>query len=361
MDNVELFRKVVTGAAMTTLDVAGAALLPGAWPILRGALTPVLQRLSKKLGGDVTSSPELAERAASEFVRDERLQELFRSRLVDALAPVLKSLEKIEPDVQTLCELAMENTKALDEIKDRLDQGVTLSEEAMEELSKRTADRIETIQRVREIARQQTALYPSATSVWMSRDSIERQIRRIQVRAVELINEGRIEQASENVKEAQALLGRVLEETPTDVTIRILQGYIFKTKAQVLHAAGEDDRPYIELGEEAFKLIVADLPADPTDAAVATNGLGNMYHLKGEYDKAILNYKRALALLPDYAYAWHDLFLAYDKLADRGVLHLEDMRHAYQKLRETGAGVQALGPEHLAQLERRLRYWEQHP
>lgn len=254
----------------------------------------------------------------------------------------------------------MEGTTVLYEIKEQLDQGVHLDKEAEEKLIKGIADEFERNQRVREMARQQTALYPSASSVWMSRDSIERQIRRTQVRAVELIMEGRIEQARENVEEAQALLGRVLEETPTDVTIRILQGYIFKTKAQVLHAAGEDDRPYIELGEKTFKLVLENPPANPAALTRATNGLGNMYHLKREYDKAILNYKRAIEISPDYAYAWHDLFLAYDELAARGVLHLEDMRYAYQKLRETAAGWPAMSPKHLAKLEKRLHYWEQH-
>jgi tetratricopeptide (TPR) repeat protein len=362
MDKIALFRKVVIGAAAATLDIAGQSLLPGAWPILRPALTPVLQRLSERFEGrDVTSSPELAKRAAKEFERDERLQELFRSSLVDTLKPIMKSQQKIEADVQVLCKIAIEGTTVLYEIKEQLDQGVHLTPEAEEKLIKGIVDGYERKQRVLEIARQQTALYPSTTSVWMSRDSIKKQIRRIQVGAVKLIREGQIEQARENLREAQALLGQALEETPTDVAIQILQGYIFKTMAQVLHAAHEDDRPDIERGEKIFKLLVEDLPANPTDAAAATNGLGNMYHLKGEYDKAILNYKHAVTILPDYTYAWHDMFLAYKQLAARGVLHLEEMRHAYQKLRETAVGVQAMGQKYLAQLEDDLHHWEQHP
>jgi len=329
VDKVELFRKVVTGAAVATLDVAGAALLPGAWPILKGALTPILNRLSERFEGkDVTSSPELAERAALEFARDERLQELLKSNLLNAIDPVIKNQQEIGHDVQILCEIAMENTKALAGIQDRLERGVPLSKETMEELRDMIVAKMETGLKVRHLARQQIAAYPSPKPPWMSRDRINSQISQVQVAAVELIREGRIKQAKEKLKEAQALLGHALEETPTDVTIKVLQGYFFKTMAQALSAAGREDlaRQYMDLAEEAFNLVAEDLPADQktlSDVASAINGLGNVYHFMGEYDKAILSYKRATTLCPDYAYAWHDLFGAYDALARRGVLRLQ--------------------------------------
>jgi len=47
LDAVPLVRKVLLGAAEATIDVAGAALLPGAWPILKRAPDPVLQRLKE--------------------------------------------------------------------------------------------------------------------------------------------------------------------------------------------------------------------------------------------------------------------------------------------------------------------------
>lgn len=368
MDTIELFRKVVTGASIATLDVAGAVFLPGAWPILRGALTPVLDRLSERFeGDDVTSSPELAERAAQEFARDERLQELFKSNLLDALDPVIKKQQKIGGDVQILCELAMENTKALDDLRSRIDQGVHLNEAGMDELCDRLSERLVVIREVRNFERQQITVYPSPKPLWMSRDQIKSQISQVQVAAVELIRQGRIEQAMDNLKEVQALLGHSLEETPTDVTIKVLQGYFFKTMAQAFHAVGREDsaRQNIELAEKVFNLIAEDIPADQktlNDAAGAINGLGNVYHLMGEYEKAIISYKRATTLCPDYAYAWHDLFGAYDALACRGVLNLEEMQHAYLKLRETaGAGLPGLGLEYLAQLESRLHGWEQRP
>ena len=53
-------------------------------------------------------------------------------------------------------------------------------------------------------------------------------------------------------------------------------------------------------------------------------------------------------------------FGAYDSLARRGVLHLEDMQHAYLKLSETaGLHDPNLKPEYLTEIEGRLCAWEQ--
>ena len=70
-----LFRKIMIGAAEASLDIAGSALLPGAWPIVKGALTPVLDKLKERLDGkDATSSPDLAEKAIEMFKKCLRRQ-----------------------------------------------------------------------------------------------------------------------------------------------------------------------------------------------------------------------------------------------------------------------------------------------
>src|SRR5690242_3807885 len=92
-----LFREIVVGAARQGLEVVGPMVVDGAWPLLRGALGPVLDRLSARFEGrDVTSSPELAERAAAEFDQDARLQELLQSTLLEALRPVVEGQERVE-------------------------------------------------------------------------------------------------------------------------------------------------------------------------------------------------------------------------------------------------------------------------
>jgi hypothetical protein len=39
-DFTKTLKSVVIGAAESSLDVAGTALVPGAWPIVKGALAP---------------------------------------------------------------------------------------------------------------------------------------------------------------------------------------------------------------------------------------------------------------------------------------------------------------------------------
>src|SRR5579885_3481722 len=80
-----LVRQILIGGARSGLDVAGTVLVGPAWPVLRGALGPVLDRLTEKLGGaDPVSSVETAEKAAAAFDQDPRLAELLRTNLVDA-------------------------------------------------------------------------------------------------------------------------------------------------------------------------------------------------------------------------------------------------------------------------------------
>jgi hypothetical protein len=107
-----LVRKVLLGAAESSLDIAGAALLPGAWPILKGALEPVLERLKERLGGeDVLSSPTRAAAAAKEFEADPHLQEMLRSRLLELLDALVQRQEQVNADVQKLMLIVSGNRK----------------------------------------------------------------------------------------------------------------------------------------------------------------------------------------------------------------------------------------------------------
>jgi hypothetical protein len=112
-----LVHKILLGAAASLLDIARATLLPGAWPILRGALGPVLERLKERLGGqDVTSSSELAGKAADAFAADEHLQEVLRSALVEQLDKIVQSQQGMNDDVHTLMAIVSGNEALLTEI-----------------------------------------------------------------------------------------------------------------------------------------------------------------------------------------------------------------------------------------------------
>lgn len=150
MSAITLFKEIVTNAARASLfgtvesalDVAGSAILPGAWPILKGALEPVLERLAQRLEvKDVTESPDVADRAVSEFEKDTHLQALLESNLLRALEPVLKSQKRIAEDVQKLGLVALGNFRLLVEltggtrrIEEMLLKGVVLSEDLEQSL-----------------------------------------------------------------------------------------------------------------------------------------------------------------------------------------------------------------------------------
>jgi tetratricopeptide (TPR) repeat protein len=368
----ELVRKVLLGAANATLDIAGAALLPGAWPILRGALAPVIDRLTEKLGGDPTASAEAAKRAAEEFERDARLQDLLRSGLLEALDPLVKSGEKVEQDVQRLCVLVMENTQALQgiahdvgDIRERLDEGMELSDAAEERLVNAVAERVVVMQGTRAFANEELeasdepAQHPDK---WLERQELLHTVNEAQTTAVTELQEGRVSDAMDRLRQSEVLLARALVETPTDPQVRLLSGYVLKTMAQASVEVGDqaaaDD--YVSRAERIFRLVVADLPADETsvtDLAGAINGLGNIYAARKQYETAIGYYEQATALAPTYAYAWHDLFAAYDALAGQGDVRLDELEHSYDRLRAVAAGWSGLEPDYLEELGERLDGW----
>jgi tetratricopeptide (TPR) repeat protein len=146
------------------------------------------------------------------------------------------------------------------------------------------------------------------------------------------------------------------EFSPGDIHLDLLLGYLYKDLAQAFEAPGDRrqaDR-YIELARSAFERVEAGA-SDAADTAGALNGIGNVYHQRGEPERAIPYYRRAVALVPSYGYAWHDLFAAYDLLARAGHPDLPAMREALRKLKTVAAGYPGID---MGQLEAALRQWE---
>jgi len=362
LDAVPLVRKVLLGAAEATIDVAGAALLPGAWPILKRALDPVLQRLKERLGGaDITESRARAEQAVAEFEADSHLQEMFRSTLLEQLDSLVTSGQKIEADVQKLMliaagdqELLAQLAGGIGRIEERLDEGVKLSDDSVERLVDAVSRRAENSRRVRELALREMGPIAELT---------ERQVHRLQVRAVELVQEGALDRAMDELQEGLLLIAALLNEAPTDTSLRLQLGFLHKTIAQVLTSAGQLDeaQSYIERAEEVFRYVKDDVSSDQKtalDVANAIHGLGNVDQQRGDFAGAIEKYKLATDLYPDHMYAWHDIFAASYELARLGQIDLDTMRHALTQLKATGEGRPGLGSQHIAQLEDALRWAE---
>jgi len=359
---------VVLGAAQSSLDVAGAALLPPpAWPILKGALQPVLDRLKERLSGkDVTASPDQAQRAVAEFAADRHLQEMMRSKLLEQLDVLAKGQHAIDAGVQKLMLIASGDQRLVEElvggvarIEQHLDQGVNLSDQAVEKLTRSIARQAENSRQVRGIAAREMG--PVVATL------LQDQVNRLQIRAIELLRGGAADRAVDELRAGITLLAALLIEAPTDVTLRLQLGMLYKAISQVFDQAGDaaESEAYIKRAEEVFRFVQEDLTADvvvdPQVAEMVANaihGLGNVKQARGDFAGAIENYKLATSLLPQQFYSWHDMFLCYWELAKQGQVNLGAMRNAFTKFKEMGQGQPGLGADYVGQLEEILRTFE---
>ena len=362
---VRLVRQILIKGSEAGLNIAGTAFLGPAWPILHAALGPVLDRLSERLSGaDPVGSREAAEQAAAEFEKDQRLQELLRSNLMEGLKPVLAGQERLEAGFQTLSQVVLDNTQALEDIKQsvegigaKLDEGVQLSSEAAAKIEDAITERVMVALEVRGLVRPDAEAAGAGTPLsepWATQDQLVA-LGQQAVQAVEEIREGRVDEALEMLRSARGALARALLETPTDIQLRLQQGYVLKAMAQAYSAAGEQEAADRSLrqAESIFRLAIRDIPADPETQhgiASAVNGLGNVLAGRGRHAEAVPLYLEAVRLMPSYAYAWHDLFASLVALADAGAVRPTELEEAWRGLLRTAPGTPGLDPSYLEEL-----------
>jgi tetratricopeptide (TPR) repeat protein len=183
-----------------------------------------------------------------------------------------------------------------------------------------------------------------------------------QTRAVKYIEDGNPDLAIALLDNAARQLGDISKESSADD--RIVQGYIYKTLWQAYSAKGDE-----ALADESLNKALAvfrGLRQETTPEgksvrrfAEVMNGMGNMLAARGQYSEAIGNYRAATSLMPTYAYAWHDMFLAYYALAEQGDVHLDAMRQALAKTKQTGIGWPQMGPDRFARLDSMIARFEQ--
>lgn len=188
---------------------------------------------------------------------------------------------------------------------------------------------------------------------------LRRQVHRLQIRAVELVQAGEVDRALEELAEGYELIMELLRRTPSDARLDAQLGYLYKTIAQALDAAGDPHaNEYLDLAANVFTGLQtrADAHSLPADrVAEAINGLGNIFHQRKDFEKAIRNYEAAVRIAPDYAYAWHDLFAALlDRANSGGKIDVPKMQHALERVKQIGAGQPGLGAAQIALLERAL-------
>jgi tetratricopeptide (TPR) repeat protein len=183
-------------------------------------------------------------------------------------------------------------------------------------------------------------------------------VNQLQIRAIQLIERGDLVGAQHMLSEGWELLMSARSAAPGP-SFDVALGYVYKTLAQAFDRAGDRKQAdhYIGLAASEFTRVerrgaAGAIPID--DLAGAVNGLGNAYSYRGKSDEAIACYRRAVAILPQYAYAWHDLFLEYLYLANRGRFEREAMREALSGLKQAGFYVPGIGPERITLFRKEL-------
>jgi tetratricopeptide (TPR) repeat protein len=178
-----------------------------------------------------------------------------------------------------------------------------------------------------------------------------------QRQALELIVEGKVDEASDVLNETFEMLMALLELHPGDPELEVRLGFLYKDLAQVFERTDpERFRRHVQSGIQLFEgLVRRRLSRDV--AASAWNGFGNMQLLSGNFERAVEYCQRATRMAPTYANAWADLFLAYSGRAETENPDVAGMRHALARLKATARGDDLLMTT-VPDYERTLSQWE---
>jgi len=178
-----------------------------------------------------------------------------------------------------------------------------------------------------------------------------------QSRALELLQSGDLDAALDVLNETFDLLMALIDFQPGDVTLELRLGFLYKDLAQVFASRDRTQfTRYVQSGLQTFqRLVTLDLSTE--DLANCWNGLGNMHLLREDFNLAVECCRRAVSLVPDYSYAWSDLFMAYEGQARNGHVNLPAMRKALARLRATARG-DALLAQPIVEFTASLRQWE---
>jgi tetratricopeptide (TPR) repeat protein len=354
-----LFKEVVFGLAKGTVGHLGNVVLPGAWPILEKALEPVLERLRVKfVGGDEEANLTKAQKAVQEFEKDKGLQELWRTSLVEQLEPLIAGHETLEKGQRAILLAVTGNTEMLDGLLKGVHKRFDEFDDKLDDIRNLIVNSAGLANQTRQYARR-------LRQSWVPRRLVEDRIQRIQTLAIDMIQKGHIGNALAELQMAEIVLGALLEEAPTDVHLKIQQGYLYKNVATALDRCAEkkEAEQYLSHTLEVCELLKQDLiggAEDSWEKSALMTLTGNVASMRGDQKSALANYQEAVRLSPDFASAWHDMFLAYLQLAKKGDTHLQEMRHALNRLKQTSANVPIIA-QSIPVFQRYLQEFEQSP
>lgn len=371
----EILKNMAFGGGTAGLKIMGSFVFPGAWPIIEGALDPVIDRLKARLGVDDPFDDEHAHEAWSHLLTDDTLVARFEETLQLAVAPLRTSHEQLEEGQRRLLQILDGNAGILAVIQQDLDRmrtsGVTVAQPSVDAI--RTAVGDEFAERVRGLEQRLDQLIIGRSDAEAARQERMRsrfrdQLARTQARAVELLNGREFDRAADELRSGIESLKFLIEEAPAHVDLHVNLAYYYKTIAATFASLDKGSVPASinqsevvdEFNERAmtiFYLVAYGLPLDrksARDHVHAVNGIGNIHYARGQYESAIEHCELAASIDPHYCYAWHDLFVAHYSLALRGHVNFPAMSRALKRIWETGQGQPGLGAKRLRELEHML-------
>ena len=127
----------------------------------------------------------------------------------------------------------------------------------------------------------------------------------LQIKAINALHEGRLQDADNALLEAEALINYALNRSPDDRAILNQAGCLHRNVALVYERFALDEQVAENLSDAAhsFRLMIS---FDYQDAS-AWKSLGDVYILRDELDQAESCVRTAMELDPDYEAAQHDL------------------------------------------------------
>jgi tetratricopeptide (TPR) repeat protein len=183
-----------------------------------------------------------------------------------------------------------------------------------------------------------------------------------QLQANDQLQKGDLNGAQETLSMAEHYAQEARRAFPDDTSMDNQLAYIYKDIAQQEFDQNDQSNALKHL-EKARKLFERGLKSDPNDPS-PHNGLGSVYYLSGDLDRAIEEQQAAIKLYPRYTFAWHDLAVALQQkyLRDKppNAATLAQLNEAVDKvfeLQQTPV-AQKLPPASLAAMED-LRTWVQ--
>jgi hypothetical protein len=138
--------------------------------------------------------------------------------------------------------------------------------------------------------------------------SVLREFAQLQDEGLEWFRAGKRLDGELAFRRAESIITEKMEETPNDLMLANLKGYLHKNLALIYQGTNGKTAEELDSAEDAFKMVLAGDPKDPG----ALNGMGSVLIIRGELDQAEEYTRKALDIVPDYAAAQDGLKLIED-------------------------------------------------